>query len=223
MILKKSTDKNRLERMFHIEDAVSVVNFQGSPEWFTGILEEQIGPPIFRLWLEDGCLWKRYVHHICMNIPTEPIVRGSEESSQPLRSQGQTFKGHSTSVTQLPAPNRDGSLSTTGASLGDDHPRTHIRTCLLKCKEDERRNNAKGKTKRQHPSIELDSKGKRHSARLLAKEIGAKESLEDTDTDDSVVVDNHVTMSESWVPLPSSDGNSCQSSIEKPMDTFKSH
>ena len=52
-----------------------------------------------------------------MNIPTEPVVRGSEESIQSLRSQGQTFKGHSTFVAQLPAPYRDRSLSTTGASF----------------------------------------------------------------------------------------------------------
>ena len=65
---------------------------------------------------------KRNVDHIRKNIPTEPVVRGSEESSQLLRGQGQTFKGHSTSVAQLPAPYRDSSLSTTDAILGDDHP-----------------------------------------------------------------------------------------------------
>ena len=54
--------------------------------------------------------------------------------------------------------------------------------------------------------------------RLLAKEIAAKESPEDTDTNDSVVVDNDVTMLESRATLPTSDRNSCWSSIEKPMD-----
>ena len=139
---KKSTDKNRLERMFHIGDAVSGVNFQGRPKWLSGILKKQISPLTFRVQLEDGCRWKRHVDHIRMNIPTEPIVRGSEQSSQPLRSRGQTFKGHSTSVAQLPAPDRHSSLSTTGANLEYDHPRTHIRTRLLKRKEDERRNKA---------------------------------------------------------------------------------
>ena len=60
-------------------------------------------------------------------------------------------------------------------------------------------------------------KVKQHSARLFAKEIAAKEFLEDTNTDDSVV-DDDVTLSESWATLPPSDRNSCQSSIGKPMD-----
>ena len=94
---------------------------------------------------------------------------------------------------------RDNSLSTTNASLGDDHSRTHIRTCLQKRKEDERSNKAKGKAKRQRTTIELDTKWKLHSAKFLAKEIAAKESPEDTDTDDSDVVDDNATMSESRV------------------------
>ena len=136
---KRSMDKNCLERMFHIGDAVNVVNFQGRPKWLSGILEEQIGPLTFQVWLKDGRLWKRYVDHIRMNIPTEPVVRGSEESSKSLRSQGQMFKGHSTSLTQLLAPYRDSSLSINGASMEDDHPITHIRTHLQKHKEDERK------------------------------------------------------------------------------------
>ena len=95
----------------------------------------------------------------------------------------QTFKSYSTSAAQLPAPYRDSSHSTTGASLEDDHPRTHIRTRLQKRKE--RRNNAEGKAKRQCTSMELDTKVKQHSARLLTKEITAKESPEDTNTDDT--------------------------------------
>ena len=51
---KRSMDKNRLERMFHIGDAVSVVNFQGRPKWLSGILEEQIGSLTFRVRLEDN-------------------------------------------------------------------------------------------------------------------------------------------------------------------------
>ena len=61
-------------------------------------------------------------------------------------------------------------------------------------------------------------KGKWHSGRLLAKEIAVKESPEDTDTDNSVIVDDDTTMSENWITLPPSDRNSCWSSIEKPMD-----
>ena len=63
--------------------------------------------------------------------------------------------------------------------------------------------------------MELDTKGKRQ---CQTKEIAAKESPEDTDTDDSVVVDDDLTMSESRAKLPPSDRNSCQSSIEKHMD-----
>ena len=40
---KRTTDKNRFERMFHIGDTVSVVNFQGRPKWLAGVLEEQLG------------------------------------------------------------------------------------------------------------------------------------------------------------------------------------
>ena len=77
---KRTTDKIRVERMFHIGDTVSVVNFQGRPKWLGRVLEEQFGPLTFRVRLEDGRLWKRHVDHILVNIPTEPVVRGSEES-----------------------------------------------------------------------------------------------------------------------------------------------
>ena len=103
---------------------------------------------------------KRLVDHICENIPIENFVRGSKESRQPQRSWGLMFKMHITSVAQLPAPDRDSSLSTTGASLGDVHPRTHIRTRLQKRKEDERRNKAESKAKRQHTSIERHTQRK---------------------------------------------------------------
>ena len=159
--------------------------------------------------LEDGRSWKRHVDQICRNIRTEPVVRDSEESNQPLRSPELMFKVHSTSVAQLPASYRDSRLSTTSTSLGDDHPRTNMRIRLQKRKEDERRNNAEGKAKRLCTSMELDIKGKQHSTKLLAKEIAAKASPEDTDTDDSVVVDDDVTMSESQVTLPPSDRNFC--------------
>ena len=39
---KSTTDKNRVERMFHIKDTVSVVNFQGRPKWLARVLEEQL-------------------------------------------------------------------------------------------------------------------------------------------------------------------------------------
>ena len=58
-------------------------------------------------------------------------------------------------------------------------------------------------------------KGKRYSARLLVKETAAKESPEDTDSDDSVFVNDDVTMSKSRATLPSSERNSYQSSIKK--------
>ena len=83
---KRTTDKNHVERMFHIGDTISVVNFQGR---LAGVLEEQLGPLTLRVWLEDGRLWKRHVDHISANIPTEPVVRGSEESRQPLGSREQ--------------------------------------------------------------------------------------------------------------------------------------
>ena len=120
-----------------------------------------------------------------MNIPTKSVVRGSEESSQPLRSRRQMFKGQSTSVAQFPAPFRNSSRSTTVASLGDDHPRTHIRTRLQKRNEDVKMDKTKAKAKRQRTSMVLDTERKRHSTRLLDKEIAAKKSPEDTDAVDS--------------------------------------
>ena len=44
---KRTTDKNRVERMFHIGDTVIVVNFRRRPEWLAGVLEEQLGPLSF--------------------------------------------------------------------------------------------------------------------------------------------------------------------------------
>ena len=75
---KRTTDKNRIEKMFHVGDTVSVVNFQGRPKWLARVLEEQLGRLTFRVRLEDGRLWKRHVDHIRVNIPTEPVMRGSE-------------------------------------------------------------------------------------------------------------------------------------------------
>ena len=199
--------------MFNIGDTVSVVNFQGRPKWLAGVLEEQFGPLTFRVWLEDGRLWKKHVDHIRVNIPTEPVVRGSEESRQPLGSQEQTVTRHSTSVAQLPAPYRDSSPSKTSESLEDEHPKTQMRTRFQKRKE-ERRNNAENKAKRQHISMKPDTKGKRPSAMPLTGEIVAQEYPEAI---------NDVTMSESRTTFPTSNGSSCWSSGEGPMEVSRCH
>ena len=57
---KRTTDKNRVERMFHIGDTVSVMNFQGRPKWLAEVLEEQFGPltlSVVRAWsiMEKTC------------------------------------------------------------------------------------------------------------------------------------------------------------------------
>ena len=83
---KRTTDKNRVERIFHIVDTVRVVNFQGRPKWLAGVLEEQLSPLTFRVRLDNGRLWKKHVDLIRVNIPTEPVVRGSGVSRQPLGS-----------------------------------------------------------------------------------------------------------------------------------------
>ena len=123
--------------------------------------------------LEDGRLWKRHVDHIRVNIPTEPVVRGTEVSGQPLGSREQTVTRHSISVAQLPAPYRDSSPSTTGDSFEDEHPRTQMRTCFQKRKEEKRRNNAANRAKRQHNSMQPDTKGKPPSTMPLTGEIAA--------------------------------------------------
>ena len=205
---KRTTDKNHVERMFHIGDTVSVVNFQGRPKWLARVLE-QLGPLTFRLLFEECRLWKRHIDHIRVNIPTEPVVRGSEVSRQPLGSREQTVTRHSTSVAQLPASNRDRSPSTTGDSLEDKHPRTQMRTRFQKRKEEERRNNAENKAKRQHISMKPDTKGKQPSAMPLTGKIAAQEY--------PVAIDD-VTMSENQTTFPTSNRSSCWSSGEGPMD-----
>ena len=149
-----------------------------------------------------------------MNIPTEPVLRGSEVSRQPLGSQEQTVTRHSTSVAQFPAPYRDSSPSTTGDSFEDEHPRTQMKTRFQKRKEEERRNNAENKAKRQHISMKPDTKGYRPSAMPLTGEIAAQEYSE--------VIDD-VTMSESRTTFPTSNGSSCRSSGEGPMDVSWCH
>ena len=148
-----------------------------------------------------------------MNIPTEPLVRGSEVSRQPLGSREQTVTRHSISVAQLPAPYRDSSSSTTGDSLENEHPRSLMRTHIQKRKEEERRNNAENKAKKQYISMEPDTKGKWPSAMPLTGEIAAQEYLE--------AIDN-VTMSESQT-FPTSNGSSFRSSGEGPMDVSWCH
>ena len=156
---KRTTVKNHVERIFHIGDTSSMGNFQGRPKWLPRVLEEQLRPLTFRMQLEDGRLWKRHVNHIRVNIPTKPVVRGSEESRKPLGSREETVTRHSTSVAQLLACYRDSSPSTNGDSSEDEHPRTQMRTRFQKRKEDERRNNAENKVKRQHISFNQTQKG----------------------------------------------------------------
>ena len=200
--------------MFHFGDSVSVVNFQGRPKWLAGVLEEQLGPLTFRVRLEDGRLWKRHVDHIRVNIPTEPVVRDSEESRQPLVSREQTVTRHSISVAPLPAPYRDSSPSITGDSLEDEHPRTQMRTRFQKRKEVEIRNNAENRVKRQPISMKPDTKGKRPSNMPLTGEIAAQEYPEAIDD---------VTMSESRTTFTTSNESSCRSSGEGHMDVSWCH
>ena len=88
-----------------------------------------------------------------------------------------------------------------------------MRTRFQKCKE-ERRNNAENKAKRQHISMKPDTKGKQSSAMPLTGEIAPQEYPQAIDD---------VTMSESRTPFPISNGNSCQSSREGPMNVSWCH
>ena len=142
--------------MFHIGDTVSVVNFQGRPKWLAGVLEEQLGPLTFRV----GSIMKKTCRSYSHEYSNRTCHERLKESRQPLGSQEQTVTRQSTSVAQLPAPYRDSSPSTTSDSLEDEHPRTQIRTRFQKRKEEERRNNAENKAKRQHISMKPDTKGK---------------------------------------------------------------
>ena len=73
-----------------------------------------------------------------------------------------------------------------------------MRTRFQKRKEEERRNNAENKAKRQHISMKLDTKGKQS----FTGEIAAQEYPDAIDD---------VTMSESQTMFPTSNGSSCRS------------
>lgn len=68
---KMSTDRKRQGNRFYLADAVNVMNFQGKPNWMSGVLEEQLAPVTFLVRLEDGRVGKRHVDHICVNTPTD--------------------------------------------------------------------------------------------------------------------------------------------------------
>ena len=89
-----------------------------------------------------------------------------------------------------------------------------MRTRFQKCKEEERRNNAENKAKRQHISMKPDTKGKRPSAMPLTGEIAAQEYPEAIDD---------VNKSKSRTTFPTSNGSSCRSSGEGPMDVSWCH
>ena len=93
-------------------------------------------------------------------------------------------------------------------------PELKWETRFPKRKEEERRNNAENKAKRQHISMKPDKKGKRPSAMPLTGEIAAQEYLE-------AIYD--VTMSESRTTFPTSNGSSCRSSGEGHMDVSWCH
>ena len=137
-----------------------------------------------------------------------------EAQEKPLGSREQTDTRHSTSVAQLPAPCRDSSPSTTGDSLENEHLRTQMRTHFQKCKEDERRNNAENKAKRQYISMKPDTKGKQPSAMPLTGKIAAREYPEAFDD---------VTMFKSRTMFPTSNGSSGQSSGDGLMNVSGCH
>ena len=99
--------------------------------------------------------------------------------------------------------------STTGQSPAMLLMSHQMRTRFQNCKEGERRNNAENKPKRQNICMKPDTKGKRPSAMPLTGEIAAQEHPKAIDD---------VTMSESRTTFPTSNGSSCWSSGEGPMD-----
>ena len=59
------------DRTFYTGDSVWEVNFQGSPKWMKGVLEQQLGPVSFGVRLPDGRLWRRHQDHIRVRRPEE--------------------------------------------------------------------------------------------------------------------------------------------------------
>ena len=76
------------DRVFYAGDPVWAVNFQGSPKWMPGVLEQQLGPVSYVVRLQDGRLWRRHQDHLKTRRPEEndtimreqPPVVAMEES-----------------------------------------------------------------------------------------------------------------------------------------------
>ena len=57
-------DRKAHDRIFHPGDPVSALNFNGSPKWLPGVLQERLGPVTFTVGLQDGRVWKRHQDHL---------------------------------------------------------------------------------------------------------------------------------------------------------------
>lgn len=80
------------DRVFYAGDPVWAMNFQGSPKWMQGVLEQQLGPVSYLVRLRDGRLWRRHQDHLKTRRPEEndniereqaPVVT-SDESTPPM-------------------------------------------------------------------------------------------------------------------------------------------
>ena len=67
-------NSHAVNREFCIGDSVWCLNFQASPKWLAGVIEEKFGLVTFSVRLSDNRTWRRHQDHILSKHPTEETV-----------------------------------------------------------------------------------------------------------------------------------------------------
>ena len=81
---KERHDSRATDRVFYAGDAVWAVNFQGTPKWIHGVIEQQLGPVTFTIRLPDGRLWRRHQDHLQHGRPKEPGGTPTQMAAVPI-------------------------------------------------------------------------------------------------------------------------------------------
>ena len=62
---KDCHDQNSKIQKFEIGDPVFIRNFTRGPTWLPGTVLQMQGPCTFKVELNDGCVWRCHINHIC--------------------------------------------------------------------------------------------------------------------------------------------------------------
>jgi transposase InsO family protein len=122
---KNCDQRNRVarDRMFYAGDSVWVVNFQGSPKWMPGVLENKTGPVSFSVRLPDGRLWRRHVDHIRCRRPEEETQPTPTQKLQiPFPMPPPSTRGESVSATASAPPHRKEEKVAPAAAIRENLP-----------------------------------------------------------------------------------------------------